>query len=521
MNSNLNRSHKVQLLFSDFTHVSLKSFIVGIKPELCEFYLQESINKTSSPNTYNRWINGETAGKRFDHSFFQLPPVKAYLSEALVDKKEIVEEAHALLMQYFRAINPNYKRKTTVELLQKKYESLLSMSPDIQHSFTLVKNVVNPHLPYYAERLQPEFLALHIDILTNELGTEQKEIITSKLLRVSHPNNGEQYTYPVIELLPKEVTLELNENLSHTQNKPVPADFLDAVRESKHKIFDAPTFAIDSISYETGEMKCKTSSYFQALFHCDKHYLNIVGGFPGLQSDKLIDYLNRTEIQNWAQHLKTLVIDNDFSQGEFSLGSSCLFIYNTKNGYQTLLAKKARSANGFNDMHVLPASMFQPVLNNPLKFSDELNFKDQVIRELAEEIFNYPELTGSHSNNYLKELYGYPEIKSLEALFDSKEAEFHITGLSLDMFRLRPEILSTIIIHDSNWAEQFFPEHKKLGNWEIIENGIIALDLNDESFYEVCAANLFDPLCAPGIACFVNGYLKYKDILITRDKSSQ
>jgi hypothetical protein len=122
---------------------------------------------------------------------------------------------------------------------------------------------------------------------------------------------------------------------------------------------------------------------------------------------------------------------------------------------------------------------------------------------------------GSHPNNLFKEINNYPEISHLKDLFDSGGAEFHLTGLSLDLFRLRPEILSTIIIHDTEWSKQHFAEHKVLGNWEIKEDGVLAINLSEHNFFKVLDGEV-GLLCAPGAACFVKGYQKFLETLQNR-----
>lgn len=519
MTTKFGRSQRLMLLLNEFNHARLHQFIINIAPDSCDIEFQDTINKPKSSSSYNRWINN---GEKSSHSLFQLPSIYEYLSDNTFDKKEIVSKAHSLLTEYFPSINPKFRSRSTIHLLTLKYESLLlKESSEEENQYAAIENMGEEFLPYYKDRLLPDFLNLHLEALKRFIGNEAYERILSKILVVKHPENDQRLRYPVLDLADASSSFILCKKLALMNSQEPPETFLAAVRKSIPGIFNGATFALQSFSPDTGEIECGISNYFKALYFCDKHFYNIVGGYPGLTSDKLADYINSIELESWALELKKLAADNDFSHGEYSLGSSCLFIYNTKEyGYQTLLAKKAPRANSFNDTHVIPASMFQPVLNNPYNYESELDFKDQVIREVAEEIFGYPEQTGSHAKNYLFELYSYPEIAHLEALFNSKQAEFHVTGLCLDLFRLRPEVLSTIIVHDTRWAEEQFPAYRKLGNWETIQNGIVPFNLNEDTFFDVCASNRFNPLCAPGIAAFVHGFRKFSAVLKARDKKA-
>jgi hypothetical protein len=368
--------------------------------------------------------------------------------------------------------------------------------------------------PYYTERNQPEFLQSHLKALEEVIGCSDAQKINDRLLTVQNPVSGELYRFPVIDLNISFNGINLKPELVDCkQQKVVPDEFLDAVRVSQPKIYNKPTFAVNHFDKKTGDMTCYISSYFKALYNCDNHYYQVVGSYPGYNSSNIDEYTSSNSITAWAEELKSVVVDNNFKNFELSLGSSCLFICNTEShGYQALLAKKSQGANGFNDLHVIPASMLQPVGNNPLNYNLELNIKNQVIRELAEEVFNYPETTGSHANNLIDEIYSYPEISHLESLLKSGEAEFHVTGFHLDLFRLRPEILSTIIIHDKEWAKEHFCAFKVLGNWEIKKEGVVPIDLSDDNYYKVLEGEV-GFLCAPGAASFVKGYKKFKEII--------
>ncbi|WP_404391658.1 hypothetical protein [Pseudoalteromonas phenolica] len=507
-------SQKICLLLNDFTPERLNHFITNIDPTLCEAELQDSINKPVSRMTYQRWINDGTEGK---HSFFRLSRVQDYLSEDIQEKDKIVQSVHELLTDYFPYINSRYSRKTTTHLIATQYDRLIkSTMTSNENEYEAIENMGTEALPYYKERLLPEFLDLHIQSVKNFVGEAAYQTIKSKLLKVRNPDTGQEFFYPTIDLMANSQNISLSKNLVYIESQEPPESFLNAVKKNKPGIFNAATFALRSFSQESGELECSVSNYFKALYYCDKHFYSILGGYPGLESPKINDYINNPNLKLWAQQISKLVVDNDFTKGEYSLGSACLFIYNTQKGYQALLAKMAPKANSFNETHVIPASMFQPVLNNPFEYESELNFKDQVIREVAEEIFGYPELTGSHSKNYLTEIYAYPEVAHLERLFKSRMAEFHVTGLCLDLYRLRPEILSTIIVHDVDWANEQFPSFKKIGNWETIDNGIVPITLDEDTFYKVCSSTRLDPLCAPGIASFVHGYRKFKEVMATR-----
>lgn len=499
LNDSFDRKKKISLLLSGFTSKQFLRFIKVIYPE----------QKAVVQNTVNRWIQGT---HKATHIFFEENEVAEYLNPLLQDKVAIVDKVFHLLNIEFPKLNPSYRLETNRDVIAMRYTKLAFN--DESNTYSAIRLMSEANRAYYTERNQPEFLQLHLNALEEVIGRSDAQKINDRLLTVQNPVSGELYSFPVIDLNISFNGINLKPELDDCkQQKAVPDEFLKAVRISQPKIYNKPTFAVNHFDKTTGDMTCYISNYFKALYHCDNHYYQVVGNYPGYNSNNIEEYTNSHSIATWAEELKSVVIGNDFKNLELSLGSSCLFIYNTEShGYQALLAKKSQGANGFNDFHVIPASMLQPVGNNPLNYHLELNIKIQVIRELAEEVFNYPEATGSHANNLIDEIYSYPEISHLESLLKSGEAEFHVTGFYLDLFRLRPEILSTIIIHDKEWAKEHFGAFKVLGNWEIEKEGVVAIDLSDNNFYKVLEGQV-GFLCAPGAASFVKGYKKFKEII--------
>jgi hypothetical protein len=456
-----------------------------------------SNGNTLQPKAFNalkakllRWKNMENIPNPKE-KFFQIDSVILYLDDSISSKESITESALSIM-------NNDMKINVSKVIVEHYYEIVFE-SQKINYSY--LENYRNESKPYYTDRFSSEFLRWFINIFP---GDEKKEI-EKRILSVDF--NGQKKIFPAINLLDDETTPKLNTDMSSRSLIDIPDDFIKRVTNERSQ--NKPTFAVESIDLLSGEIQCFTSSYYRALFCCDRHLYNISSLFPGLDSTNLASHKSQPYINEWMTKVKAL-LKNDFSVIEGSIGCSTLLVYKTDNGYETLLAKKHPDANGNSDAHVIPAGMMQPMGNNPTRFANELNIEQQVLRELSEEVFGYTENENIHPNFYWEEVSNRPPISSLKKLMNADKASLYVTGLYLDFFRLRPEILTLLIVDDESWYHSHFSAKKSIGNWEYQKGTIMAIDMNDIGFYSVIFDNVAGYLCAPGSACFVKGFEFFK-----------
>ena len=82
------------------------------------------------------------------------------------------------------------------------------------------------------------------------------------------------------------------------------------------------------------------------------------------------------------------------------------------------------------------------------------------------------------------------------------------------MYRLRPEITSVLVIKDKSWFEEFFNPKTKVGNWEILECGVLDYATDSQS-YEGLLSGDGGRLCAPGAAAIINGMRVFRSLDLT------
>ena len=376
-----------------------------------------------------------------------------------------------------------------------------------KESFGELAECGNTDLPYYSRSNPTDFLNLQLSFLKSYLGEDFARIESRLLTEVVGSQN---LTFPVADLLNTNHPFSINQKveLSSQSQTEVPQAFIDAVKSFMPDIQDNQTFTLQSIDSDKGQITCNLSSYFKTLLSCDRWYYEMVSRYSPDQSSQEL-YLKSDFLSLWAEQLKQNILDNTFVADQ-SIGGSCLCVYKTEDGYEYLLGHKAIGANGFNDMHVLPSFMFQPLTKNPLKFGKELSVRSKVLQELAEEVFKYEEFEADGHDKFLqKQINDLPENAELLKLLKTGRAEFKITGLWLDIYRLRPEITSILIVNDESWFSKFFTPETKIGNWEINPGGVFDFSYNKSNYENILLGHAGN-LCPPGAAAFIAGnrYLK-------------
>ncbi len=130
------------------------------------------------------------------------------------------------------------------------------------------------------------------------------------------------------------------------------------------------------------------------------------------------------------------------------VGVAVLTVFAAANGYQAIVIQRARNLGvGAGLFHVFPAFVFQP--SGPSAFFQaEWSLHHQVLREFGEELFAMPEYANWENADYF---YDYPPVKELRQMLASGNAALYLTGIAMNLFTLRPEITSLLLIHDPDW----------------------------------------------------------------------
>lgn len=274
-------------------------------------------------------------------------------------------------------------------------------------------------------------------------------------------------------------------------------------KELGKKVTNNPTFTIQSIS-STGEISAGISDYFSTLSTCDKHYLDLIRYFPDQEKiGSFFAYRHKKQTTAWLESLSKIVTRNSFRHYHASIGCSVFTVMKSSDGrykYPIKLNAKEKGS-GVSDRHVLPSFMLQPISNSHvLEQQRELDFTINVLREYGEELLGVPELETAETADVMFDyISNNPLLHRLHKQLQNGEAKLVVTGLVLDVFRLRPEVTFLLILNDDIYSK------KLKTNWETEERSLEMFELHDTSAYWNLVCDSHEPLCAPGLAALING----------------
>ena len=316
--------------------------------------------------------------------------------------------------------------------------------------------------------------------------------------------NGEnKILLPAIILTQNEI--QISNTLSKTvDTNPINDNFIDTLeKQCGHRIWQNPTYRLMNIDTDTNELSIGQSTYYQTLSTCDIHYYNFM--------DKNNNMINGEgkEYNDWLRKLRNIIVYNQFSTVSASLGcSTLLMLKNPKSKiHEYYIVDNSKIKNAKNTKHVIPAFMFQPTkkIKNNEDFRLQSDLTTQILKEFGEEFLGLEEL--EEINDYEKlqaEMNKSKVLKKLKKLLENKKAIIKVLGVSLDIYSLRPEILTTLIIDDEKFFKQF-NQTRKL-SWEASDSdGLMIIDVNDEQTYLDLIFNKERPLVSPGAACLKLG----------------
>ena len=130
-----------------------------------------------------------------------------------------------------------------------------------------------------------------------------------------------------------------------------------------------------------------------------------------------------------------------------AIGITTLIAFNDEG--TTKLWVKRRSSRGVAvfpaGISGIPSGMFQPLMGH---VQEEYSIRHSILREYLEEAFDMPEGSGEESHNYF---YKDPRLRRLTSMLGTGQAALFLTGVSVDLLTLRPEICTLLWIKSSDW----------------------------------------------------------------------
>lgn len=233
----------------------------------------------------------------------------------------------------------------------------------------------------------------------------------------------------------------------------------------KKKIWNGLKYKLEDFSEsETGyTLKIGMTNYSTVLSQCDSFMYNLISNMP---EDH--DVTNRTwqTIENksffnkWKNDLRKFNKNDGFNLEYAGMGLSVALLLKRSekvNHYVSFVHVKSRNTNINERLHIVPASMFEPG-NSCVDFEQDANITSNILREFAEEILNVPEAEHVPSNNIFMG-FGYkiaaPAFQELQRLLKNGEAQILVTGIYMDLLRLRPELTVILKVDDPDYCNNW------------------------------------------------------------------
>jgi len=350
----------------------------------------------------------------------------------------------------------------------------------------------------------------HISQIIDKVLCKTSPTLYDKLIKVDV--DGKSYKIPAIsirEFNNQEVDETIDATLSQMNDShEVDTELIHFLtNELKRKVDNKPTYRL--IHAESEKLKIGISSYFQTMSTSDVHYFNFIRELP-LQNGDIDwnEYQRKGFFQIWNQRINE-ILNHNFTNYSASIGCAVLTIIKQKDGTYLFFAKEnSTEKNGGLDGHVSPSFMYQPSSENVAFEKQEMSLSNQIIREFGEELLNMKELQPLYNKKLQHILNEYrngkksEKLRQLNTLLHTPESgvKLYITGLVLDVFRLRPEITCLLLIEN----EEFLSNLKIRGNWEAKGKKITLYELTEYKNFLERDSSVPD-LCAPGMAALING----------------
>lgn len=265
--------------------------------------------------------------------------------------------------------------------------------------------------------------------------------------------NRHNITHPVVFYpAPSSQITDIDSITGHLSESPLMRDdlliysyaHLHTLQNTQRTMYDGVTFALKQVRTRPLRIDAMTGSYFDMIATCQALNQEII--------DSSDHVFMRLPLR--AQYHRSVDPLNAITRGRgrsAAIGGAVLIVFRHSSGYQAILAQRSASnATDPGSYHLLPAFIFQPQTTDVK--ACEWQFSYHVYRELLEELFGVSEIQSD--DNHSEQVMQHPAIQYLQQLMQSNQAGLYLTGVSVNLLTLRPEICALLLIHDAGWYER-------------------------------------------------------------------
>jgi hypothetical protein len=236
------------------------------------------------------------------------------------------------------------------------------------------------------------------------------------------------------------------------------------LKKSDREIQDLVTYVMMNLDENTMKVNCRLGKYKEMLKTCDvlEEELLVEWGEKLPKEDQFEEFWNRHLKLRKDLHHRNPKAFTDGSLRSNALAISTPIIFNDGKTYKMLISERSGRVAVHGDLlHVLPSFMFQPIIgtySGDRKTEFQIR-RHQIEREYLEEVFHYEEAKGITTTPEKFEWYAdKPELKYIRFLIDQNDAELLFTGITINLFNLRPEICTLLLIKTRDWYNNHMDE---------------------------------------------------------------
>lgn len=271
------------------------------------------------------------------------------------------------------------------------------------------------------------------------------------------------------------------------ETPPEPSTSRFAEKVKKQGAFDNPSFGLrEFVSDEKSgrlTIKLEWNTYLRSLESCDSRYMETIYAYGTPNEEKTIKNLAAT-----AAH----IFKHKGGGSLPILGVTTAIIFRRDNfggPYWTLVQLKQGKGSNIAESHLTPSFVHQPATKMRHSLRAEAgDIEFHVKRELAEEIFDFPENAHTDYEYYKKIVNQHHAIQSLDDLMKAGKAQLWCYGLIFDIHRAKFELVNVLRIDDPGWFDQVAEKIK--ANHEAIPSGVVLAPLNAQGIHQALHGEL-------------------------------
>lgn len=278
------------------------------------------------------------------------------------------------------------------------------------------------------------------------LELEQYELMTEFLASSYElsPYQRHGISHPLAFYAPQPFqTADIDSVLGHLSKEPIVKEdmaiydygFLHNLQNSGRNLFNGTTFAYKRLREKPLRLDAALGKYFDMIATCaaieSESYDVMSQGdirFP-LRSQYLLKYRGKEAVH--------------YGKGRSAaIGGVMLVVFKHEGQYKSIVSQRtAAHATDPDRLHLLPAFIFQP-MGEDVQLH-EWSFKHHLYREYLEELFGMAEGDAGMAN--------HPALADLQAMEADGRAFMRLTGVTISLLTLRPEISAMLLINDETW----------------------------------------------------------------------